>query len=168
MAINEVSDQGAESASHHGAVAKNIADDAKFDSAYVIMNALATVVACYGLLENSTAVVIGAMIITRLLGPISGVGLALTRDLAPMTGAYLGRMKIEDGPKKMLIRVLVRGPVAFTQTRLAAMQSHLPAPADHLPVELRICYVHTDVMSAARPVYDDLASAPGAAPSDAK
>jgi uncharacterized hydrophobic protein (TIGR00271 family) len=41
------------------------------------MNVLATVVACYGLLEDSAAVVIGAMIIAMLLGPISGVGLAL-------------------------------------------------------------------------------------------
>jgi uncharacterized hydrophobic protein (TIGR00271 family) len=34
-------------------------------------------VACYGLLENSAAVVIGAMIIAMLLGPISAMGLAL-------------------------------------------------------------------------------------------
>jgi uncharacterized hydrophobic protein (TIGR00271 family) len=41
------------------------------------MNTLATVVACYGLFENSPAVVIGAMIIAMLLGPISGVALGL-------------------------------------------------------------------------------------------
>jgi uncharacterized hydrophobic protein (TIGR00271 family) len=44
-----------------------------FDAAFVTMNALATVLACYGLFENSPAVVIGAM----LLGPISGVALGL-------------------------------------------------------------------------------------------
>jgi uncharacterized hydrophobic protein (TIGR00271 family) len=43
----------------------------------VIMNALATVVACYGLLANSVAVVIGAMIIAMLLGPITGIALAI-------------------------------------------------------------------------------------------
>ena len=43
----------------------------------VVMNVLATIVACCGLLEDSAAVVIGAMIIAMLLGPISGVGLAL-------------------------------------------------------------------------------------------
>jgi uncharacterized hydrophobic protein (TIGR00271 family) len=48
-----------------------------FDSAYVIMNGLATVVACYGLFENSPAVVIGAMIIAMLLGPIGGVSMGL-------------------------------------------------------------------------------------------
>jgi uncharacterized hydrophobic protein (TIGR00271 family) len=41
------------------------------------MNSLATVIACYGLFSNSPAVVIGAMIIAMLLGPISGVALGL-------------------------------------------------------------------------------------------
>jgi uncharacterized membrane protein len=40
------------------------------------MNGLATIIACYGLLENSTAVVIGAMLIAMLLGPILGIALA--------------------------------------------------------------------------------------------
>jgi uncharacterized hydrophobic protein (TIGR00271 family) len=41
------------------------------------MNALATVVACFGLLADSAAVVIGAMVIALLLGPITGISLAL-------------------------------------------------------------------------------------------
>lgn len=44
---------------------------------YIVMNFLATIVASYGLLQNSTAVVIGAMIIAMLLGPINGLALAL-------------------------------------------------------------------------------------------
>ena len=55
----------------------NIRDSAAFNVPYLIMNALATVVACYGLLENSTAVVIGAMLIAMLMGPITGMALAL-------------------------------------------------------------------------------------------
>src|SRR5258708_33695707 len=51
--------------------------NSQFDGAYVIMNGLATVVACYGLFANSPAVVIGAMIIAMLLGPIAGVSLGL-------------------------------------------------------------------------------------------
>lgn len=54
-----------------------IADASAFDIPFIVMNTLATVVACYGLLLNSPAVVIGAMILAMLLGPISGVGLAL-------------------------------------------------------------------------------------------
>ncbi len=59
------------------ATRKQIADNASFNVPYVVMNALATVVACYGLLQDSTAVVIGAMIIAMLLGPIAGIALAL-------------------------------------------------------------------------------------------
>jgi uncharacterized hydrophobic protein (TIGR00271 family) len=55
----------------------NIEANSHFDTAYVVMNGLATVVACYGLFENSAAVVIGAMIIAMLLGPIAGVSLGL-------------------------------------------------------------------------------------------
>src|SRR5208337_3518930 len=58
------------------AVRKDIHDNAVFSTAFLTMNALATVVACYGLLEDS-AVVIGAMVIATLLGPITGIVLAL-------------------------------------------------------------------------------------------
>lgn len=45
---------------------------------YFLMNALAAVIASYGLMANSPAVVIGAMIVALLLGPIMGVALALS------------------------------------------------------------------------------------------
>ena len=55
----------------------SIRSGARFDVPYVTMNVLATVVASYGLFANSPAVVIGAMIIAMLLGPIEGVAFAL-------------------------------------------------------------------------------------------
>ncbi len=58
-------------------VRNNIRDNAALNVPYLIMNALATIVACYGLLENSVAVIIGAMIIAMLMGPITGMALAL-------------------------------------------------------------------------------------------
>ncbi len=61
----------------HTTVRLEIAAASSFDLPFAIMNFLATVVACYGLLANSAAVVIGAMILALLLGPISGVALAL-------------------------------------------------------------------------------------------
>lgn len=54
-----------------------IRDGSTLNTPYVVMNALSTVVASYGLLSNSAAVVIGAMIIAMLLGPITGMALAL-------------------------------------------------------------------------------------------
>ena len=62
---------------HRAAVRSSVAENSSFDEAYVVMNVLATIVASYGLLADSTAVVIGAMVIAMLLEPISGVGLAL-------------------------------------------------------------------------------------------
>ena len=62
---------------HHAKTRESIHQSAAFAVPFLVMNTLATVVACYGLLSNSTAVVIGAMIIAMLLGPISGIALAL-------------------------------------------------------------------------------------------
>jgi uncharacterized hydrophobic protein (TIGR00271 family) len=46
---------------------------------FYLMVAVSTVIAAYGLLANSTAVVIGAMLIAPLMGPIFGIALGLTR-----------------------------------------------------------------------------------------
>jgi hypothetical protein len=66
----------------------NIDSNSEFDAAYIIMNGLAAVVACYGLFENSPAVVIGAMIIAMLLGPIAGVSLGVSGELLRGTDFY--------------------------------------------------------------------------------
>lgn len=66
--------QGKERLDH---LRKIIAGNADLTREYIVMNLLSTVVASYGLLQNSTAVVIGAMIIAMLLGPINGLALAL-------------------------------------------------------------------------------------------
>jgi uncharacterized hydrophobic protein (TIGR00271 family) len=52
-------------------------NNAACDTAFVVMNALATVIASCGLLQDSTAVVIGAMVLATLLGPTFGLALAL-------------------------------------------------------------------------------------------
>ena len=51
---------------------------------YWLMNALATVIACYGLFANSPAVVIGSMVVAMLLGPIAGVALGLNESDRPL------------------------------------------------------------------------------------
>ena len=45
---------------------------------FYVMVAVSTTIAAYGLLSNSTAVVIGAMLLAPLMGPIFGVALSLT------------------------------------------------------------------------------------------
>ena len=53
----------------------SIRESSRPSPTFWLMNGLATVIACYGLLSNSAAVVIGAMVVAMLLGPIAGVAL---------------------------------------------------------------------------------------------
>ena len=55
----------------------DIAENSALDASYMTMTVLASIIASYGLLQGSTAVVIGAMILAPLLGPITGIALAL-------------------------------------------------------------------------------------------
>ena len=50
---------------------------AGLSSSYFIMNAAATLIAGYGMLADSVAVIIGAMLIAMLYGPILGLGFAM-------------------------------------------------------------------------------------------
>ena len=61
----------------HKAVRLSIEAGALSSKTFYIMNALSAVIAGYGLLSNSPAVVIGAMLVAMMLGPISGIALAL-------------------------------------------------------------------------------------------
>lgn len=55
----------------------DITCNAQFDNAFIVMNALAAVIASYALLTDSAAGVIGAMLVAMLLSPIAGVSLSL-------------------------------------------------------------------------------------------
>jgi uncharacterized membrane protein len=59
-------------------IRRNIRESRQSNRTFWLMNALATIIACYGLLSNSPAVVIGAMVVAMLLGPIAGVTLGLS------------------------------------------------------------------------------------------
>jgi uncharacterized membrane protein len=50
------------------------------DISHTLMNVLAACIASYGLLAESTAVVIGAMIVAMLLNPILGVSMSLAES----------------------------------------------------------------------------------------
>lgn len=55
----------------------DIARNAQLDRAFLIMNALAAIIASYALLSGSASGVIGAMLVAMLLNPIAGVSLSL-------------------------------------------------------------------------------------------
>lgn len=65
-----------------------LTDSAKLDGVYLLMIALSAVVCALGLLTNDVAVVIGAMVIAPLLGPLVALSLATTLADAPL--AYRG------------------------------------------------------------------------------
>ncbi|KAA0914182.1 DUF389 domain-containing protein [Psychrobacter sp. ANT_WB68] len=51
---------------------------------YFIMNILSAIIASYGLVTNSVAVVIGAMLVAMMLGPITGIALAIIDHRMPL------------------------------------------------------------------------------------
>lgn len=55
----------------------DIVRNAQFDKAFIVMNALAAIIASYALLADSASGVIGAMLVAMLLSPIAGVSLSL-------------------------------------------------------------------------------------------
>lgn len=60
-----------------GALLASVARDARLDRKYLLMITLSAAIATLGLLQNSPAVVIGAMLVSPLLGPIMGIGFGL-------------------------------------------------------------------------------------------
>ena len=58
-------------------IRQRIEEEASCSWSYLTMNVLATVMATYGLFSNSQVVIIGAMIVAMLLGPIVGISLSL-------------------------------------------------------------------------------------------
>ncbi len=76
---------------------ETIRQGAGFDRPFILSNLAATVIACARLLGDSSATVIGAMLVATLMGPIMGIGLALVdfddrllgRSLAALAGGAL-------------------------------------------------------------------------------
>lgn len=58
-------------------VLASVARDARLDKKFLLLITLSAMIATLGLLQSSTAVVIGAMLVSPLLGPIMGVGFGL-------------------------------------------------------------------------------------------
>lgn len=83
---------------------KSIIANSKLDISYIIINATATIIACSGLMANSTAVIIGSMLIATLLSPIASTALALTDK--NLKGVF-------EGLKTLFIGVFLVMAIAF-------------------------------------------------------
>ena len=79
-------------------IREEVSEGRQFDSLYFSMLVFGCLIALLGLLLNSPAVIIGAMLISPLMGPILSCGLALTLadgDLAKKAGRNLGLSVVE-------------------------------------------------------------------------
>ncbi|MFV0388971.1 MAG: TIGR00341 family protein [Pyrinomonadaceae bacterium] len=99
-------------------IREQINENAIANFSYIFMNVMATIIACYGLLANSTAVVIGAMLIAALLGPITGIALGLV-----------------DGNTKLLktsfiSEIIGVAVVLLTAFIIGSVHSHLPTGSE--------------------------------------
>ena len=61
----------------HPAVVRRVAEDAGWTPRFAFMVIMSAAIAELGLLQSSPAVVIGAMLISPLMGPIMGLGFGL-------------------------------------------------------------------------------------------
>ena len=71
-------DEAAEGEAHgRSLILASVARDARLDTKYLLLVVMATAIATLGLLQSSAPVVIGAMLVSPLLGPIMGIGFGL-------------------------------------------------------------------------------------------
>jgi len=74
-------------------ISRSVMESAGLSNSYLILLVLSTIIATFGLLANSTATVIGAMIVAPLMGPILGTGLAYAQgDLVKLRRALLAEI----------------------------------------------------------------------------
>ena len=85
-------------AAKRAAIRESVVSGAALNGSYLAMNLAAALIAGFGLIENSPAVIIGAMLIAMLYGPIVGIALGLAEAnlhllrralLAEVVGALL-------------------------------------------------------------------------------
>lgn len=70
-------------------VIRDIAEGSEPEFRFYLMVAISTMIASFGLIINSTAVIIGAMLVAPLMTPIFGIALALIRSDARLFGRAL-------------------------------------------------------------------------------
>jgi uncharacterized hydrophobic protein (TIGR00271 family) len=67
-------------------VAKEIEEGSQPEIRFYAMVTASALIACIGLIANSTAIIIGAMLVAPLMTPIFGISLALVRGNATLLG----------------------------------------------------------------------------------
>src|SRR6516225_4603228 len=76
-------------AATRAAIRESVVSGTTLNSSYLAMNLAAALIAGFGLIENSPAVIIGAMLIAMLYGPIVGIALGLAEANLSLLGRSL-------------------------------------------------------------------------------
>lgn len=105
----------------HEKIVENISNGADFRGANVWILAFAIVVCSIGLNTNSTAVIIGAMLISPLMGPIIGIGLGMEILDMDLIRKSIRNLAIEAGVS------ILASTIYFLITPLSDAQSELLA-----------------------------------------
>lgn len=91
--------------------------EGELNQGYVLMSALSAGIATFGLLQSSTAVVIGAMLISPLMGPIAALGVGF---------ASLDGRRIREAARVVLIGALIGILTGVLLTWLSPIRSATP------------------------------------------
>ena len=137
---------------------RNISKGKKLDRGVLVEEivSVAVLLALAGILTVN----LHRMVATELFK--SSVRNTLKADLIQYPGAYLADVRLSRTNNGIVARALVRGPVPFTSQQVAKMESTLPSQPGQLPLELRVRYVQTTVMTGKGPLF----SPEDVAPSD--
>jgi uncharacterized hydrophobic protein (TIGR00271 family) len=119
----------------HFAIYETVASGSTLSKSYLTMNVAAALIAGLGLIENSPATIIGAMLIAMLYGPIVGIGLGLAKaDLR-----LLGRALLAEFVGGVF--VLAAGLLIGVSTRYLPVGSEILSRTSPSLVDLLVAFV---------------------------
>ena len=135
-----------------------IQDSSKWDFDFIFLISLATLIACFGLAENSGAVIVGAMLVAPLMTPIAGVGLGVAHANAFLTKVAF-RTAVRGFATAVILGILfglcVHGCSYFNMLDSLQVATHSDLP-DANDATVSVCTFPQEMENRTRPQFYDL------------
>ena len=135
-----------------------IQDSSKWDFDFIFLISLATLIACFGLAENSGAVIVGAMLVAPLMTPIAGVGLGVAHANAFLTKVAF-RTAVRGFATAVILGILfglcVQGCSYFNMLDSLQVATHSDLP-DANDATVSGCTFPQEMENRTRPQFYDL------------
>ena len=135
-----------------------IQDSSKWDFDFIFLISLATLIACFGLAENSGAVIVGAMLVAPLMTPIAGVGLGVAHANAFLTKVAF-RTAVRGFATAVILGILfglcVQGCSYFNMLDSLQVATHSDLP-DANDATVSVCTFPQEMENRTRPQFYDL------------